>query len=156
MYILIISGIVSALLGLALIIAGIRQCRKRISKDAGFIPAEGYVTGFESRLASVSVNFIPFIVTKEYAPVVKYMTQNGEWILSALPYTLKISPEYRDYKKSYEDGTPLTVNYNPESPTDCRYGSKKAFRVREFIYKFIVGALLLLIGYALIWSHFNI
>lgn len=155
MYILIISGIVSALLGLALIIAGIRQCRKRISKDAGFIPAEGYVTGFESRLASASVDFIPVIVTKEYAPYVKYMTEKGEWITSMLPFTLKISPEYRDFKKSYEDGAPLNVHYNPENPTDCRYGSKKAFRVREFIYKFIVGAILLLIGYALIWSHFN-
>ena len=155
MYLLIISGIVSALLGVLLIIIGVLQCRKRISFDDSFASAEGYVTGFESRLASASVNFIPVIVTREYAPYVKYMTDKGEWITSMLPFTLKISPVYRDYKRSFEHGTALDVHYNPENPTDCRYGSKRAFRIREVIYKFIVAVPLLLIGYALIWSHFN-
>ena len=156
MYLLLVSGIVSALIGILLIIAGILQCRKRISYDDSFTHTEGYVTGFESRLASVSVDFIPVIVTREYAPYVKYMTDKGEWITSMLPFTLKLSPVYRDYKRSFEHGTALDVHYNPENPTDCRYGSKRSFRIRETVYKFIAAVPLFFISYLLIWGHFTI
>ncbi len=155
MYLLLIAGIISALLGISLIIAGIAQCRKRIAHEDGFISAEAEVVHMDYRTSVATIDWIP-IVAKEYRPIIRYLTDGGEWVQSELPYTLKISREYRDYKKCFENGTPLTVRYNPESPTDCRYGSKRAFRVREFIYKFIVGALLIYIGYILIWGHFNI
>lgn len=155
MYLLLISGIISALLGLALIIVGIRQCRKRISKEDGFISAEAEVVHMDYRLSVVSFDWLP-IAAKEYRPIIRYLTDGGQWVQSELPYTLKISPEYRDYKKSHENGAPLTVRYDPEHPEKCYYGSKRGFRIREVIYKFIAAVPLILIGYALIWSHFNI
>lgn len=155
MYLLLIAGSISALLGVLLIIIGILQCRKRISHEDGFISAEAEVTHIAHRKSYQSVGWIP-ITAKEYSPILRYITDGGEWVQSALPYTLAISPEYRDYKRALENGSPLVIRYDPAKPESCYYGSKRAFRVREFIYKFIVAAPLLLIGYALIWSHFNI
>lgn len=106
------------------------------------------------RTSVATIDWIP-IVAKEYRPIIRYLTDGGEWVQSELPYTLKISREYRDYKKCFENGAPLTVRYDPKNPQKCYYGSKRAFRIREVIYKFIAAVPLILIGYALIWSHFN-
>lgn len=145
---------ISAFSGIVLIIAGIIQCRKRITKENGFISTEAEIIHIDNRLAVASIKWSP-IVTKEYRPIIRYITEGGNWIQSALPYTMKLSHEYRDYKRSYESGIPLNVQYDPENPQNCHYGSKCGFRIREVIYKVIIGALLILIGYALVWSHFN-
>lgn len=155
MYLLLIAGIISALLGISLIIAGIAQCRKRMAHEDEFISAEAEVVHMDYRLSVASIDWLP-IAAKEYRPIIRYLTDGGQWVQSELPYTLKISREYRDYKKCFENGSPLNVRYDPKNPQKCYYGSKRGFRIREVIYKFIAAAPLIIIGYALIWSHFNI
>lgn len=155
MYIILISGIVSALIGVILIIIGIKQGSKRISYEDGYISADAEVVQFDSRRSVLLIDWIP-ITAKEYSPVIRYLTDGGVWIMSRLPYTMKISSEYKDYKRCLDNGLPLTVRYNPDDPRICYYGSKKGFRIREAIYKFLVGALLIFIGIMLIRGHFLI
>ncbi len=155
MYILLISGAVSALLGILLIIVGIMQSRKRISSEDEFISTDAEVVRMDYRIAVQTIKGVP-LISKEYRPIIRYLTDGGKWVTSSLPYTLKISPEYPDYKKCYESGAPLNVRYDPKHPENCYYGSKRGFRIREAVYKFIVGALLIFIGCMLIKSHFYI
>lgn len=155
MYILLISGIISAVLGILLIFAGTAQCKKRISAEDGFIPTEAEIVHIDYRIAVQTIHWIP-IIAKEYRPIIRYIANNGKWVTSELPYTLAISPEYRDYKASFKNGTPLVVRYDPNQPEKCFYGSRRSFRIREVVYKIIVGALLIFIGYVLIWGHFHI
>ncbi len=155
MYMLLISGIVSALIGLTLIIVGIKQGRKRIEYEDGYISADAEVVRFETRRSVVLIDWIP-IMAKEYSPVVRYLTDGGVWVMSQLPYTMKASSEYKDYKRSCDNGEPLPIRYNSDNPKTCYYGSKKGFRIREAIYKFLVGGLLIFIGIMLIRGHFLI
>lgn len=155
MYMLLISGIISALIGIILIIVGIKQGNKRIECEDGYISADAEIVQFDSRRAVFRIGLIP-IIAKEYSPAVRYLTDGGVWVMSQLPYTMKISSEYKDYKRSSDNGEPLPIRYNPDNPKTCYYGSKKGFRIREAIYKFLVGALLIFIGVMLIRGHFLI
>ncbi len=155
MYLLLISGIVSALLGMLLIITGVLQCRKRISYEDEFISAEAEVKHIQHRTRIQSIKGAP-LISREHSPVICFRAEGGTEVIVQLPWTLAISPEYKEYKRALENGTYLTVKYDPQNPAQCHYGSKKSFRVREAVYKFIAAVPLFLISYLLIWGHFTI
>ena len=155
MYLLLISGIIVLLLGLAVIAAGIRQGTSRISAEEQYEEAEGFVTEMKSRLTVHTVNFIP-LITREYSAVVQFMTAEGGEYTVPMPYVLRATAEYRDERASYENGTPVAVKYDPADPQICYIGDNRGFRMREIIYKVIAAVPLLLIGYGLIWWHFHI
>lgn len=138
-----------------MILIGIFQGKRRLANDDGYISADAEILRIDSRTAVATINHFP-IIANEYRPIISYYTETGEFICSELPYTMKISPEYQDYKKCFLYKVPLTIKYNPEKPRQCFYGSKRTFRIREIIYKMLVGALLIFIGYLLVWSHFHI
>lgn len=155
MYLLLIAGIVCIAAGIALFITGIVQCRRRITSENGYIPADAEVIAIEERLTFVTIKGIP-VPAKEYSPVLRYRTESGEETVSKLPAMAGVSPELKDYRYAHENGTYIAVHYDPDKPDRCYYGSKKAFRIREAVYKFIAGALLGAIGCLLIWAHFHI
>ena len=155
MYLLLISGIIVLLLGLAVIAAGIRQGTSRISAEERYEEAEGSIIAMKSRLTVHTVNFIP-LISKEYSAAVEFMASDGRIFTVAMPYVLKASAEYRDERAAYENGTPVAVKYDPADPQVCYIGDNRGFRIREIIYKVIAAVPLLLIGYGLIWWHFHI
>ena len=155
MYMLLIAGILAILGGIALIAAGIVQCRKRMADDDAFLPADAEVILMDKKLRVHLVNFIP-VFAFEFRPVLSYRTDGGNEVRTTLPFSLPVSPEYRDYKYAFDNRTPLPVKYDPADPEYCVYGSKRAFRIREAFYKFLVGGIIIFIGVMLIYSHFKI
>lgn len=155
MYMLLIAGILAVLGGIALIAAGIIQCRRRMENDASFLPADAEVILMDKKLRVHMVNFIP-VFAFEFRPVLTYRTDGGSEVRTTLPFTLPVSAEYKDYKYAFDNRTPLPVKYDPASPDYCVYGSKRGFRIREALYKFIAGGIIIFIGVMLVYSHFVI
>ena len=155
MYLLLISGIIVLLCGLAVIVTGIRQGTSRISAEERYEEAEGIITGMKSRLTVHTINCIP-LISRAYSAVVPFVTADGDEGTAAMPYILKASAEFRDERASYENGTPVSVKYDPSAPENCFIGDNRGFRVRETVYKIIAAVPLLLMGYGLIWWHFHI
>ncbi len=150
MNIITISGIISVLLGIILGFIAVRQCRSRIGNEENFISAEAEIIRMDSRKSIVLINWIP-IIAKEYRPVICYRTENGESITSAqMPFSLKASAECAELYRMYECRTPITIRYNPHKPSEYCYNSKKAFHIRETVYKFVVSAILIGGGVCLI------
>lgn len=146
-----ISGGIIVLLGILLIAVGIRQGRKRISDEENFIPAEAEIIDMQSKISIVTVNHIP-IIAKEYRPVIRFITDNGQEIHAVMPYSLKISDECRELFQMYESHTAVTIRYNPKKPDEIYYRSKKGFRIREVAYKILAAAVLIFLGAFMIWG----
>jgi len=155
MYLLLISGIIALLLGLAVIAVGIRQGTSRISAEERYEEAEGSIIDMKSRLTVHTVKCIP-LITREYSALVQFMVSDGRLFTVPMPYVLKASAEFRDERAAYENGTPVSVKYDPADPDKCFIGENRGFRVRETVYKIIAAVPMLLIGYGLIWWHFHI
>ncbi len=146
-----ISGGIIILFGIALVIIGVFQCRKRISYEDGFIPSEAEIITMDSKISIVIINLIP-IIAKEYRPIIHFFTQEGKEIRTSMPYTIKMSDECREFFQMYESHTAITVRYNPEKPNEIYYHSKKNFRIREVVYKFFTAAVLVFLGSFMIWG----
>ncbi|HBB72187.1 MAG TPA: hypothetical protein DCZ71_06215 [Ruminococcus sp.] len=155
MYLLLIAGIIAVLMGLALVFAGIRQGMDHISSEENFTETEGYVIDIKSRLTACTIHYIP-VIAREYSAVIQFRTDGGEDVTASMPFIMKSSPAFADYRASLENGVPLPVKYDPEDPQNCFCGDNRGFRVRETVYRIIAAVPVLLIGYALIWWHFNI
>ncbi|MDE5853893.1 MAG: DUF3592 domain-containing protein, partial [Ruminococcus sp.] len=140
-----ISGGIVILLGIILAVMGIRQCRKRISDEDGFISTEAEIVDMDSRISIVLINLIP-IIAKEYRPIIHFFTADGREIQTSMPYAMKMSDECKELFQMYESHTAINIRYNPKKPIEIYYHSKKGFRIREVIYKFFVSAVLVMLG----------
>lgn len=148
MKIVIISGIITVALGLIVITVGWLQGIKRIKKDKTFLPADGEIIGFSERTAKIKYNFF-FTVAKatEYSPIFRYRTEDGKTIESAcLPFTLKISPSYKEYEMYYKTGERTEIKYDPNCPETHFYKPRTGQFIREACYKTFFGLLLIGLG----------
>ncbi len=153
---MIVTAVIIIVFGLALIFFGIVQSRRRIDNDGSFITAEGEITGFKKRLSICTIHHIP-IFAHEYSPIIRYTTAEGEGIESCcLPYSLKISKTYKEYKHLLDTHTPIEIKYSPVSPQLHYYNSRKGFFIREAVYKFAVGALVISLGAFMIWLDIGV
>ncbi len=155
MNIMTVSGGITALLGIILAVVGFIQGKRRIEREKRFIETDGEIVRLDSRTSVKFVKGLP-IVANEYRPVVSYITENGEEIISeAFAWTLKFG-ECRELAMAYETKTPLTVRYDPLNPKYYVYNSKKFFFVREVMYKFIFAAVLIGLGAFMIWAEMRV
>lgn len=139
-----ILGIISAVIGCI-------QGKRRIEREGTFIETDGEIVRLDSRTSIKFVQGLP-IIAKEYKPVIRYITENGEEITSeAFAWALKFG-ECRELVTMYENKTPLTIRYDPLEPKNFIYNSKKFFFVREVMYKFIFAAVLVGLGAFMIWG----
>ena len=153
---MIVTAVIAIVFGTAMIILGIVHSRRRIDNDGSFISAEGEITGFNKRLSICTIHHIP-IIAHEYSPIICYKTADGEEISScSLPYTLKFTKAYKEYKHIYDTHTPIEIRYSPDAPQLHYYNSRKGFFIREAIYKFVVGALVITIGAFMIWLDIGV
>lgn len=135
------------MLAIGIAIGGCIQCQKKINKDKNFISVDAEIIGFNERTAKIKYNlFLTIYKTKEYSPIFRYKTINGETIESTeAPFILKISPIYKDYDYLYKTGEKTEISYNPDSPQEFIFKSRKNQHIRSAIYKiivaFIIGAL---------------
>lgn len=150
-----ISGGIVIILGILIAITGIIQCRKRISDENDYIPAEAEIIKMESRLSIVIINLIP-IIAKEYRPIIRFFTKEGNEICTSLPYAMKMSDECGELFGMCESHTAITVRYNPKKPYEIYYHSKKNFRIREAFYKFLAGGVLISLGAFMVWGSFRV
>lgn len=139
------------MLGIILAVMGVRQCRKRISDEDSFLSAEAEIVDMDSKISIVLINWIP-IIAKEYRPIIHFFTSDGREIQTSMPYAMKMSDECKELFQMYESHTAVTIRYNPEKPVEIYYHSKKGFRIREVIYKFLVAAVLVMLGFFMIWG----
>lgn len=147
-----ISGVIVILFGIILAVIGICQGRKRISDEDNFIPAEAEIVSMDSKIKIIKVCNIP-VVTKEYSPLIRFITSYNEEILAPMPYAMKIFGEYKEIFGKYKSGDSITVRYNPKEPYEFYYHSKKSFRIREVAYKFLAAAVLIILGLFMIWCN---
>lgn len=142
MNIVIITGIILTVAGVIVAAVGIKCSYERQEADEQYITAEGTIVRFERRWSFIRLKFIPIFVYREYAPAVRYRTAEGEEAEALLPYTIKISRNYREYNRIHTSASPIEIKYSPEDPADIYYGSRRSFRIREAVYKLIVAILL--------------
>lgn len=137
--------------GILVAVFGCIQSRKKIKSDLCYIQTDGEIIGFNERVSKIKYNFIITLVKcKEYTPIIRYTTEKGQVIESAdLPYTLKISPDYKEYYEYYRSGEKISIKYNPESPEKYFYKSRNWQYISEAFYKIIIGLLLSGIGFAI-------
>lgn len=152
MYLLLIAGITSILLGAVLLAVGIRQGMRRVVHEGEFLPAEAQVTELERRMRILTVHhIIPVGFVFEYSVHVTYHTPQGDEIAAALPFVLGASREVRAARRSLRHREPMEILYDPGAPAQCHCGSKTFFHIREVLYKFVVSGILIAIGAWLIW-----
>ncbi len=94
-----ISGVIVILFGIILAVIGICQGRKRISDEDNFIPAEAEIVSMDSKIKIIKVCNIP-VVTKEYSPLIRFITSYNEEILAPMPYAMKILVNIRKFLKN--------------------------------------------------------
>ncbi|MDE5946621.1 MAG: DUF3592 domain-containing protein [Oscillospiraceae bacterium] len=146
-----IFGSLFFILGIFIAVYGCIQSRKKIKGDLRYIQTDGEIIGFDERISKIKYKSIITVVKcKEYTPIIRYTTEKGQVIESAdLPYTLKISPDYKEYYEYYRSGERITIKYNPEFPEKYFYKSRKFQYIREAFYKIIIGFLISGIGCAI-------
>lgn len=154
---ILVFGIAVTLSGLILSFSGIVSCVRKIRRDRQFLPAEGEVISYNVRKAKVKYNFFITIASvNEYSPVIRFTTETGETVESAdLPFTLKISPVFKEYDQCYNTGERISIKYDPEDPQRIFYKPRKAQFIREAIYKILAGALISFIGYFIMKIYFD-
>lgn len=143
-----IIGAVIALSGIAIAVFGCIRCRNNIKRDSAWLPADGEIIGFADRTVKVKYRFVITVAkTMEYSPIIRYRTESGETVESAcLPYTLKLSPSYKEYEKLYHSGERIAIKYDPEHPEMHFYKSRTGQYIREAFYKIFAGLIILGIG----------
>lgn len=154
---ILVFGIVVTLSGLILSFSGIVGCVKKIRRDKQFIPAEGEIIRYNVRKVKVKYNFLITIASaNEYSPVIRFTTETGDTVESDdLPFTLKMSPIFKEYDQYYNTGERISIKYDPEDPQRIFYKPRKAQFIREAIYKILAGALISFIGYFIMKIYFD-